>query len=115
MKPSAFFYRLFFTRDDDLDVLQLLFVFRIVSDTILVLNVAANGWALPAPAWWFLGLSFLTLAIAGTPKWVAGLIANSKALSSAAGAFPGERQFGVSTAIWEEPPADEAPSRDPVG
>jgi len=101
-------YRLFFTRDDDLDVLQLLFVFRIVSDTILVLNVAVNHWSLPAPAWWFLGITFLTLAIAGTPKWIARLVSNSKVLSATGAAFPGERPFGVSTIVYDDP--DTPPS-----
>lgn len=68
-------YRLFFTRDDDLDLLQLVFLGWVVFVSYAVHKVGAGEWQLPTAAWSVIGSVFATLAIAGTPKWIAVLLA----------------------------------------
>ena len=68
-------YRLFFTRDDDLDLLQLVFLVWLVFVAYAVHEVGTGEWTLPTAAWSVIGSVFATLAIAGTPKWIAVLLA----------------------------------------
>jgi hypothetical protein len=80
-------YRLFFTRDDDLDVLQLLFVLLVLYAMVAFGLAGAGVWKVSTAAWAFLGGAFGTLAIAGTPRWVAELLRRSK--------MPGELAAGI--------------------
>lgn len=70
-----FLYRLFFTRDDDLDVLQVVFLLWVIFTAVCVVNTGLEVWKLSTPAWSVIGSVFATLAIAGTPKWIAELLA----------------------------------------
>jgi hypothetical protein len=68
-------YRLFFTRDDDLDLLQLIFLGWIVFVAVVIAKVGAGTWELPTAGWSVIGSVFATLAIAGTPRWISELLA----------------------------------------
>lgn len=94
-----FLYRLFFTRDDDLDLLQLLFVAAIIYFGVAFTLAGLGQWRVTTAAWATFGSIFAVLAIAGTPKWVAALIATSKTPGEVAGgiAQSGGRAFGAST------------------
>lgn len=96
---ASFVYRLFFTRDDDLDLLQLLFVAAIVFFGVAFALAGLGQWKVTTAAWATFGAVFATLAIAGTPKWVAELIAKSKTPGEVASgiAQSGGRAFGAST------------------
>lgn len=106
MTPGSFWYRLFFTRDDDLDVLQLLFLGWVLFTGIAVGLVGAGLWRLPTPAFALLGSTFVTLAIAGTPKWVATLIAQSRAPGAVAQgiAQSGPEVYGIRTVALDRDP-----------
>lgn len=80
-------YRLLFTRDDDLDLLQVMFLAAILYFFLAFGMAAAGRWSVTTAAWSTFGAIFATLAIAGTPRWVAELIAKSKA--------PGEVARGI--------------------
>lgn len=90
-----FIYRLFFTRDDDLDVLQLLFIAATLFFGVSFGLVGAGMWSLPNSAWATFGGIFLTLAIAGTPKWVAQLLSTSSAPASLAKAIGEAKEYGA--------------------
>jgi hypothetical protein len=90
MKASQFLYRLFFTRDDDLDLLQVFFLLLIVFFMVSFALAAMESWKITTAAWATFGSVFTILGIAGTPKWVAGLIARSRA--------PGEVAQGIAQA-----------------
>jgi hypothetical protein len=89
MKLTDFLYRLFFTRDDDLDLLQIFFLvlvcFFVVSFTLAGLGI----FEVTTAAWATFGSVFGILAIAGTPTWIARLIAKSK--------MPGELAKGIAS------------------
>lgn len=72
-----FLYRLLFTRDDDLDLLQVIFLGWVVFVSFCVWKVGTKEWDLPTAAWSVIGSVFATLAIAGTPTWIAKLIAKA--------------------------------------
>lgn len=86
---SSLWYRLLFTRDDDLDLLQVLFLVWVTFTGVCIALVGSGVWRLPVAAFALLGSTFVTLAIAGTPKWIAALIAQSKA--------PGDVARGIAT------------------
>lgn len=83
-------YRLLFTRDDDLDLLQILFTFCILYFFFAFAFAGQGTWEVSTAAWATFGTVFATLAIAGSPKWVAGLLATSKT--------PGEVAAGIAEA-----------------
>jgi hypothetical protein len=96
---SNFIYRLFFTRDDDLDVLQLLFIAGTLFFGVAFALVGAGMWSVPNAAWASFGGVFITLAIAGTPKWVAQLLATSPNPASLAKAIGEAKEYGARTLI----------------
>lgn len=79
--------RLLFTRDDDLDLLQVFFLGAIVFFFVAFALAGSGRWRVTVAAWAAFGSVFATLAIAGTPKWVAELVARSK--------LPGEVAAGI--------------------
>ena len=84
---EKFAYRLFFTRDDDLDLLQVIFIAWTTFVGIALYEVGKGQWRWPSAAYALAGSVFATLAIAGTPKWIATLLAQSKAPSDLATAL----------------------------
>lgn len=68
-------YRLFFTRDDDLDLLQIFFLVMIVFFMIAFSLDSMGRWNVKTAAWTIFGTVFGTLAISGTPTWIAKLLA----------------------------------------
>lgn len=76
MKFTTFCYRLFFTRDDDLDVLQVLFIVVVLATLGVVWRVVQPGASDSVVASgmvtlrWMVGL----LAITAVPKWMTPLI-----------------------------------------
>lgn len=74
-KMTNFLYQLFFTRDDGLDMLQLMFFLIIVYFMVAFTFVGMGKWTVTNMAWSAFISIFATLAIAGTPKWIAELLA----------------------------------------
>ena len=72
-----FLYRLLFTRDDDLDLLQVIFLGWVVFVSFCVYKVGSHQWDLPTAAWSIIGSVFATLAITGTPAWIAKILAKA--------------------------------------
>jgi len=75
-ETKQFIYRLFFTRDDDLDLLQLMFLILVIYFMFIFTVVTVNEFQVPDKAWNVFIVIFITLAIAGTPKWVAKLLSS---------------------------------------
>lgn len=75
-KLGKILYRLLFTRDDDLDLLQIFFLVIIVYFIVAFSLVGAGIWSVTNAAWTTFISVFVTLSIAGTPKWIAILLAN---------------------------------------
>lgn len=71
-KVSRFVYRLFFTRDDDLDVLQLLFTAIIVVTLIVVWKVASDSYSESVQREALITLRWLAglLVATAVPKWM---------------------------------------------
>jgi hypothetical protein len=73
-EQSPFLYRLFFTRNDDLDLLQVMYLGCVVFFFVAFGLVGSGVWKVPAIAWnmykWVFGL----LAITGVPTWAAAII-----------------------------------------
>ncbi len=95
----SLWYRLFFTREDDLDLLQVFFLTAIVFFFVAFALAGLGIWRVSTAAWATFGSVFAVLAIAGTPKWVAELIAKSKTPGEVAqGIAQSEgRAFGATT------------------
>lgn len=74
MRTRTLLYRLLFTRDDDLDLLQVFFLLAILFFGTAFGLEAVGLWHPSAQAWSMFRLVFVILAIAGTPMWVAKLI-----------------------------------------
>ena len=95
---NSIWYRMLFTKDDDLDLTQLYFAFSVVFGFIAFAMAGSGRWTVSVAAWGFFGSMFLTLAITGTPRWVAELVAQSKAPGEvAAGITQGSQQYGPNT------------------
>lgn len=90
MKTKTFIYRLLFTRSDDLDLLQVFFLLIIIYFMVAFGLAGAKVWSITTAAWATFGSVFATLAIAGTPKWIAELLSRSK--------LPGEVASGIGQA-----------------
>jgi hypothetical protein len=110
MNKRGLIYSLLFTRDDDLDLLQLMFLVVIVYFLVAFGLVGAGMWRVSTAAWATFGSVFATLAIAGTPKWIAELIAKSK--------VPGEVAQGIATSgaepdLWKDDERGDFPEREP--
>jgi hypothetical protein len=103
VKIRTFLYRLFFTRDDDLDVLQILFIAGALFFGMAFAMVGAGRWSVPNAAWATFGGVFATLAIAGTPKWIAQLLATSPAPANLAKAIGEAKEYGARTPEHLEP------------
>lgn len=99
MKAKTFVYRLFFTRDDDLDILQLLFIALVVYFLVAFGMVGAGRWSVSNAAWGAFAGVFATLAIAGTPKWVAQLLATSPTPAALAKAVGDAKEYGAKTFV----------------
>lgn len=69
---KEFFYRLFFTRNDDLDLLQVILYVWITVVGIIIFKVghAADWRELPPAAWDMLKWMTGTLVVFGVPKWM---------------------------------------------
>jgi hypothetical protein len=80
-----FLYRLLFTRDDDLDLLQIIFLGWVVFVSVCVFKVGSKQWELPTAAWSIIGSVFATLAIVGVPQWLAKILAKEPAGTPATG------------------------------
>lgn len=89
---NDFLYRLFFTKDDDMDLTQFYFGLAVVFFFVAFALVGAGVWKVPTAAWATLGAVFTTLAIAGTSHVVSTRIAQSKAAGEVAA---GIAQSGV--------------------
>lgn len=64
-----FLYRLFFTRDDDLDLLQVIFLAAIVFFYVAFSLEAAGIWTPSDTGWRIMERVFYLLAILGVPMW----------------------------------------------
>lgn len=103
MKARTFVYRLFFTREDDLDILQLLFIAAVVFFGVAFAFVGVGRWSVSNAAWGAFAGVFATLAIAGTPKWVAQLLATSPTPAALANAIGQAKEYGGRTPDHLEP------------
>jgi hypothetical protein len=96
-----FLYSLFFTKDDDLDLTQVYFgimvMFFIVAFTLTGLGI----FTVSVSAWSVFASVFGILAITGTPKWVATLVANAKMPGEIARSVASGNDPGVTTDIQE--------------
>jgi hypothetical protein len=70
-----FLYRLLFKRNDDLDLLQLMFLSCIIFFFVSFGMAGTNYWVIGDRMWDSFDLVFIILAIVGTPKWVAEIVA----------------------------------------
>lgn len=71
----SFIYRLFFTRDDDLDLLQVTFLLSVGYTLFALTKIGQAKWTWPGAAFGLMATVFGTLAIAGTPRWISELLA----------------------------------------
>lgn len=71
---KIFFYRLFFTRDDDLDLLQVFFLAAILFFGVAFVMEAKGAWTPSATAWRMFERIFYLLAFLGVPMWATKLI-----------------------------------------
>ena len=71
------FFRLFMTRDDNLDLLQFMFLIMIIFFIVSFSLVGMGKWTVTTSAWTMFGSVFATLAIMGAPTWIAQLLAAS--------------------------------------
>lgn len=71
-------HRLFFTKDDDMDLTQLYFGFAVVFFFFAFAKVGIGEWTVPVAAWSVFGGVFATLAIAGTAHVVSKRLAESR-------------------------------------
>lgn len=71
-------YRLFFTRDDDMDLLQVVFLAWVLFTGLALWKLGTAAWHWPVAAYTLCGSVFATLAICGTPTWIAKLLAESR-------------------------------------
>lgn len=77
---ARFCYRLFFTRDDDLDLLQVAYLALLaLSMRIVWLHAVATGYKPSTAAWTFLAGLLGTLVLAAVPKWVGELMVRNRA------------------------------------
>lgn len=88
---ADFAYRLFFTRDDDLDVLQLVYVLFIAFVCRMLHTIGqAYAWKdLPTGWWATVGAILGYLAITGVPRWAAELTARKAEQAIALARAPG--------------------------
>lgn len=71
MKTRTFVYRLFFTRSDDLDILQIVFLCAIAFFFVTFGMIASGHWQnVPPDVWEVFKWVFGVIALSGTPKWV---------------------------------------------
>lgn len=90
-------YRILFTKDDDLDLTQAYFAGAVLFAFFAFSKAAAGSWQVSTAAWAFLGSVFATLAITGTPRWVAELIAKSRTPGDVAAGIAESRPYGSNT------------------
>lgn len=69
-----FLYRLFFTRDDDLDLLQVFFLAAIIFFGVAFSLEATGAWNPSDTGWRLLERVFYLLALLGVPMWATKLI-----------------------------------------
>ncbi len=72
-------HRLFFTKDDDMDLTQVYFGVNVLFFWFAFAMAAAKIWTVSVAAWSVFGGVFATLAIAGTSHVVSKRLAESKA------------------------------------
>lgn len=82
MTLKELFFRMFMTRNDDLDLLQFMFLIMIIFFIVAFSLTGMGKWTVTASAWTMFGSVFATLAIMGAPTWIAQLLANKKNDSS---------------------------------
>jgi hypothetical protein len=105
-------YRIFFTKDDDMDLTQLYFGIAVMYFFVLIYKVGTKQWSLPTAAWATFGSVFGVLAIAGTSHAVSKRIADSK--------LPGEIAQGIAQSstepnVWKDDERGEHTERDYAG
>lgn len=100
---GGFCYRLFFTRDDDLDVLQLLFIAAVAFFGLAFWMAGSGKWLISSAAWTTFGAVFATLAIAGTPRWVAQILSGATLPGSVATAIATAKapEYGATTHAFD--------------
>ena len=108
-KNRSLFFRLFFTKDDDMDLTQFYFGVIVLFFFVLIYKVATRQWSLPTAAWATFGSVFGVLAIAGTSNAVSKRLADSK--------MPGEIAQGIGSSsyepnIWKDDERGEHTERD---
>lgn len=111
MRIKKTFYRLFFTKNDDMDLTQFYFGVAVFYFFILIYKVGTHQWSLPTAAWATFGSVFGVLAIAGTSNAVSQRLASSK--------MPGEIAQGIASSmgepnIWKDDERGEHIERDHV-
>jgi hypothetical protein len=85
MSWKEFIYRLLFTKDDALDLTQIIFLINVFY-FFIVFGLAGFGiMKITVAAWSVFATIFVTLSIAGTATNVATLIANSKSIGDVSG------------------------------
>lgn len=78
MTLKELFFRMFMTRNDDLDLLQFMFLIMIIFFIVSFSLVGMGKWTITTSAWTMFGSVFATLAIMGAPTWIAQLLAESR-------------------------------------
>lgn len=86
MGLETFLYRLFFTRDDDMDMLQVMYLICILFFFFSFAMLGWGKWTITPEAWSMYKWVMSILAMTGTPKWVVSMIAgkNAKAIAEVA-------------------------------
>jgi hypothetical protein len=74
MTVGSFLYRLFFTRDDDLDLLQVFYMAAIIFFGVAFVQEARGIWHPSEKAWDLFRWIFSLLVITGVPIWATKLV-----------------------------------------
>jgi hypothetical protein len=86
---QSFLYRLFFTRDDDLDLLQIMFLLSIMFFFVAFSLAGLGIWEVSPDAWDIFKWVFVVLALSGTPHWIAAIIVKGIGKMSPRNSFGG--------------------------
>lgn len=114
MNAATFFYRLFFTRDDDLDVLQVLFIMVVLATLACVWRVVQPGATDSVVASgmvtlrWMVGL----LAVTAVPKWMTPMITAVLVSRAGQAAMTAQESHNYGNLWTDNETGDSAPVRN---
>lgn len=90
MNTKQFLYRLFFTRNDDMDLLQVMYLICILYFFVAFGLEAAGTWNVSTGGWDMFKWVMSILAMTGVPKWVVSIFAGKNSSAVAQIAAPDE-------------------------